>query len=98
MATKKNKSRGPKKSSRKTSSRKPQARAARKSTTGYAKSLITDNEINSARKYISTLEKDIKDLDNELKDGGTIKVATLNKIVDSATMIRDVVTNKTKQS
>ena len=87
-----------KKSTRKLPSRKPTRKAAVKKSSGsYTKSIITGDRIKSARKYISTLAKDIKDLDKELRDGGTVKVTALNNIVDSAAALRQVMTNRTQK-
>jgi len=89
-----------KKSARKTKSRGPARKAASKksASSSYTKNIITDERIKSARKQISSLQKEIQDLDKKLKDGGTVKVTALNNIVDAASTLRDVVTNRNNKT
>jgi hypothetical protein len=74
----------PKKKSRTKKAASPRKAAKRGTSSNLVKSIITDKQITAVKKSVANLGKEVKALEKELKDGGTINMPAIRKMVESA--------------
>ena len=87
----------PKKKSKTKKAASPR-KAAKRGTSNLIKTIITDKQITAVKKSVASLGKEVKALEKELHDGGTINMPAIHRMVQSAVEMEKSIKEQVEKS